>query len=115
MTVIADIVEKLDSKGIRSYVDSSEQHTPGWKFNQWEMKGVPIRIEIGPKDLDTNSLVIVKRNSRDKKSISINQNPVDQIVKELDVIQDDTDVGIANEVLKGEKKDGNIRILIVHV
>ena len=89
LTVIDDIVEKLDSKGIRSYVDSSDQHTPGWKFNQWEMKGVPIRIEIGPKDLDNNSLVIVKRNSRDKKNISINENPVDQIVKELDVIQDE--------------------------
>ena len=89
LTVIADIVEKLDSKGIRSYVDSSEQHTPGWKFNQWEMKGVPISIEIGPKDLDNNSLVIVKRNSRDKKNISINENPVDHIVKELDVIQDE--------------------------
>ena len=89
LTVIDDIVEKLDSKGIRSYVDSSEQHTPGWKFNQWEMKGVPIRIEIGPKDLDNNSFVIVKRNSRDKKNISINENPVDHIVKELDVIQDE--------------------------
>ena len=89
LTVIADIVEKLDSKGIRSYVDSSDQHTPGWKFNQWEMKGVPIRIEIGPKDLDNNSFVIVKRNSRDKKNISINENPVDHIVKELDVIQDE--------------------------
>ena len=89
LTVIDDIVEKLDSKGIRSYVDSSDQHTPGWKFNQWEMKGVPIRIEIGPKDLDNNSLVIVKRNSRDKKNISINENTVDQIVKELDVIQDE--------------------------
>ena len=89
LTVIGDIVEKLDSKGIRSYVDSSEQHTPGWKFNQWEMKGVPIRIEIGPKDLDNNSFVIVKRNSRDKKNISINENPVDHIVKELDVIQDE--------------------------
>ena len=100
LTVIADIVEKLDSKGIRSYVDSSEQHTPGWKFNQWEMKGVPIRIEIGPKDLDNNSFVIVKRNSRDKKNISINENPVDHIVKELDVIQDEL-----FEIAKSKHKD----------
>ena len=55
LAVIEDIVAKLDSKNIRSYVDSSDQHTPGWKFNQWEMKGVPIRIEIGPKDLEKNS------------------------------------------------------------
>ncbi len=87
--VINDIVEKFDSNNIRSYVDSSEQHTPGWKFNQWEMKGVPIRIEIGPKDLENNSLVVVKRNSKDKKNISINKNPVDQIVRELDIMQDE--------------------------
>ena len=89
LAVIEDIVAKLDSKNIRSYVDSSDQHTPGWKFNQWEMKGVPIRMEIGPKDLEKNSLVIVKRNSREKKNISINENPVDQIVKELDAMQDE--------------------------
>ena len=53
------------------------------------MKGVPIRIEIGPKDLENNSLVVVKRNSKDKKNISINENPVDQIVKELDIMQDE--------------------------
>ena len=53
------------------------------------MKGVPIRMEIGPKDLEKNSLVIVKRNSREKKNISINENPVDQIVKELDAMQDE--------------------------
>ena len=89
LAVIEDIVAKLDSKNIRSYVDSSDQHTPGWKFNQWEMKGVPIRMEIGPKDLEKNSLVIVKRNSREKKNISINENPVDQIGKELDAMQDE--------------------------
>ena len=87
--VIEKIKEQLDEKGVRSYVDSSEQHTPGWKFNQWEMKGVPIRVEIGPKDLDNNSLVVVKRNSRDKKNIAISDNPADSIIKELEVIQDE--------------------------
>ena len=87
--VIEKIKEQLDEKGVRSYVDSSEQHTPGWKFNQWEMKGVPIRVEIGPKDLDSDSLVVVKRNSRDKKNIAISDNPADSIIKELEVIQEE--------------------------
>ena len=87
--VIEKIKEQLDEKGVRSYVDSSEQHTPGWKFNQWEMKGVPIRVEIGPKDLDNDSLVVVKRNSRDKKNIAISDNPADSIIKELEVIQEE--------------------------
>ena len=87
--VIKKIKEQLDEKGVRSHVDSSEQHTPGWKFNQWEMKGVPIRVEIGPKDLDNNSLVVVKRNSRDKKNITISDNLADHIMRELEIIQDE--------------------------
>ena len=89
LSVIEDITKQLDGKGIRSYADSSENHTPGWKFNQWEMKGVPIRIEIGPKDLENNSLVVVKRTSRDKKNITINDNLSDHILKELNTIQDE--------------------------
>ena len=89
LSVIEDITKQLDGKGIRSYADSSENHTPGWKFNQWEMKGVPIRIEIGPKDLENNSLVVVKRTSRDKKNITINDNLSDHKLKELNAIQDE--------------------------
>ena len=87
MKVIEGVIKQLDAKGVRSYVDSSEQHTPGWKFNQWEMKGVPIRIEIGPKDLEKNSFVVVKRNSREKRDIPIDNNTAGEIVKELKTIQ----------------------------
>ena len=76
MSVIEDITKQLDGKGIRSYADSSENHTPGWKFNQWEMKGVPIRIEIGPKDLENNSFSNLNPyglefNKENKKTASI--------------------------------------------
>tara|TARA_B100001750_G_scaffold242688_1_gene256530 strand:+ start:605 stop:2044 length:1440 start_codon:yes stop_codon:yes gene_type:complete len=87
MKVIEGVIKQLDAKGVRSYVDSTEQHTPGWKFNQWEMKGVPIRIEIGPKDLEKNSFVVVKRNSREKRDIPIDNNTAGEIVKELKTIQ----------------------------
>ena len=87
MKVIEGVIKQLDAKGVRSYVDSTEQHTPGWKFNQWEMKGVPIRIEIGPKDLEKNSFVVVKRNSREKRDIPIDSNTAGEIVKELKTIQ----------------------------
>jgi prolyl-tRNA synthetase len=54
---------------IRSYVDLREDYTPGWKFNYWELKGVPIRIEIGPKDLKKKQVIVVRRDTRKKEIV----------------------------------------------
>ncbi len=43
-------------------LDDRDNYTPGWKYNHWEMKGVPIRLELGPKDLENNEVRLVKRN-----------------------------------------------------
>ena len=66
LKVSKEITEQFEKNNIRIIIDSNEQYTPGWKFNHWEMKGVPIRIEIGPKDLDKNSITDVKRNVKEK-------------------------------------------------
>ena len=50
----------------RVHVDDRESYTPGWKFNQWEMKGVSVRLEIGPKDLQREQCVLVRRDTREK-------------------------------------------------
>jgi prolyl-tRNA synthetase len=55
----------------RVYIDDREEYTPGYKFNEWELKGVPIRIEIGPRDLASNSVVVVRRDTGAKESVSI--------------------------------------------
>lgn len=60
----------LKRAGIRVELDDSDQ-SAGWKFNQWEMKGVPIRIEIGPKDIEKNQVVAVRRDKLEKEFISI--------------------------------------------
>lgn len=52
-------------------LDDREEYTPGWKFSEWELKGIPLRIEIGPKDLEKKSATIVKRNTGEKLQISI--------------------------------------------
>ncbi|XP_039131465.1 proline--tRNA ligase, chloroplastic/mitochondrial [Dioscorea cayenensis subsp. rotundata] len=52
----------LKTAGIKVKVDDSEQRTPGWKYNFWEMKGVPLRIEIGPRDVANASVVISRRD-----------------------------------------------------
>ena len=46
-------------KGVRFFIDDSDK-SPGWKFNQWELKGVPLRIELGPRDIKAKQVVVVK-------------------------------------------------------
>jgi len=62
-----EIKELLSEYRIK--LDDREEHTPGWKFNEWELKGVPIRIEIGPKDVEQNEVVVVRRDTLEKMKI----------------------------------------------
>jgi len=66
---VKEIEEKLESLNIRVHVDDREGLSPGYKFNDWELKGVPIRIEIGPKDIEKGSVVIAKRHDSEKSNI----------------------------------------------
>ncbi len=58
-------------KSIKSLVeiDENENYTPGWKFNYWELKGVPIRLELGPKDLEKKQVVLVRRDTNKKETV----------------------------------------------
>jgi prolyl-tRNA synthetase len=53
---------ELQTEGFRMEVDLDEEHSPGWKFNEHELRGVPVRIEIGPKDIENEQAVLVRRN-----------------------------------------------------
>ncbi|MBE6690205.1 MAG: proline--tRNA ligase [Ruminococcaceae bacterium] len=64
-----EIKDRLAST-LRVKLDDSDQST-GWKFSQYEMKGVPVRLEIGPKDIENNSCVLVSRVTREKKFVSL--------------------------------------------
>jgi prolyl-tRNA synthetase len=57
---------KTELAGIRVHVDNREGQTPGFKFNDWEMRGVPIRLEIGPKDVQNNTVALARRDVMDK-------------------------------------------------
>lgn len=61
MPVIERIVKELRAAGVRVHVDNREE-TPGYKFNDWEMRGVPVRLEIGPKDVANNKAVLARRD-----------------------------------------------------
>ena len=78
---IRDDIEKL---GFRVHVDEREGISPGYKFNDWEMKGVPLRIEIGPKDIEKQSFVLAKRIEKEKINISFNEiSKISEILEEI--------------------------------
>ncbi len=56
---------------VRLYVDDREQYTPGWKYNEHEMRGVPLRLEVGPKDVANTAVMSVRRDNRAKESIPL--------------------------------------------
>ena len=62
--------DRLLDKDIRVKLDDSDK-APGWKFSQYEMMGVPIRLEIGPKDIENNKCVLVRRDTREKISVPL--------------------------------------------
>jgi prolyl-tRNA synthetase len=73
---------------LRIKLDAREEYTPGWKFNEWELKGVPLRIEIGPRDIANNQVIVVRRDTGKKRIVKVN-GLQKEIVKDLDIIQKD--------------------------
>lgn len=81
-----EIYAQLKSAGIRVKVDDSDQ-TAGWKFNQWEMKGVPVRLEVGPKDIENKQVVLVRRDTHEKYIVPM-ETLTDTVKKLLDDIHE---------------------------
>lgn len=92
LSAASSVREVLKAAGIKVKIDDTDQRTPGWKFNFWEMKGVPLRIEIGPRDVSSGSVVISRRDVPGKQGkvfgISMEASSLVAYVKEkLDEIQ----------------------------
>jgi len=86
MTKAKEIYEKLKKKETAVVLDDRQEYTPGWKFNQWELKGVPIRIEIGPRDLKQKQVTMARRDTFQK--ITVKEDEVaDTLTKLLEEIQ----------------------------
>lgn len=74
------------SKEFRTELDARDNYTPGYKFNYWEMKGVPVRLEIGPRDIENNQCVLVRRDTLEKETVSL-ENVNKRIAELLEEIQ----------------------------
>ncbi len=68
----------LLAAGVRVKLDDRDQYTPGWKYNEWELRGVPVRVEIGPRDVAKSSVVCVRRDTREKLFV-----PADELAAKL--------------------------------
>lgn len=64
-----ELLEELKANGIRAHLDDRTQYTPGWKFNEWELKGVPLRAEIGPRNLREGTVTLSRRDSGGKEDV----------------------------------------------
>ena len=78
-----EIEKKLEKQ---NPILDDRDYSPGWKYNEWELKGIPIRIEIGPKDIEKNQVILVRRDNNEKKSVKI-LNLQKEIEASLDIIQ----------------------------
>lgn len=72
------IARELREKGLRVKVDDDPQHRPGWKFNEWELRGVPIRLALGPRDLEAQTVEVAWRHTGEKASY-----PLTEVMEQL--------------------------------
>ncbi len=88
-----ELKSQLEAAGIRMELDASD-NSAGWKFNQWEMKGVPLRIEVGPKDIEKGQVVVVRRDSLEKLFV-----PMDGLADSVRRLLDEVQQGMYDKAL----------------
>ena len=93
-----ELYETLKAAGIRVKLDDSEQ-SPGWKYSEYEMKGVPLRIEIGPRDIEEGHCVAVERHNRNKTFIPLGE-LVEKVNERLKAVHD----GMYEKALENQKR-----------
>ena len=86
-----ELVDRLKAAGIRVKIDTSD-NSPGWKFAEYEMKGVPLRVEIGPKDMENNQCMAVRRDNGEKSVISL-----DELETAVEKALEDVQAGLYNK------------------
>ncbi|RPA66813.1 proline--tRNA ligase [Cyclobacteriaceae bacterium YHN15] len=84
-----EILAKLRAKGLSVKFDNRDTHKPGWKFAEYELKGVPLRIAMGPRDLENNTVELARRDTLTKETINLAEVAIEDYVSELlDTIQE---------------------------
>jgi prolyl-tRNA synthetase len=84
---VAEIQKELKAQGVSVKLDNRDTFKPGFKFAEWELKGVPLRLSIGPRDLESNSVEIARRDTKEKEVFDLSAGLTSKIVELLDDIQ----------------------------
>ncbi|MGH9312956.1 MAG: proline--tRNA ligase [Vicinamibacterales bacterium] len=89
------IRDQLAASGVRVVLDDRDAYTPGWKFAEWEMRGVPLRLEIGPKDIEKGQVVLARRDTREKAFV-----PMDGLTAHVGVLLETIQRALYDRALK---------------
>ena len=82
-----DICVELKKNRISTFVDDSEQNSPGWKFAEYELQGIPVRLEIGPRDISNNICIAARRDTGEKQKLALDDTLAPSIGSLLETIQ----------------------------
>jgi len=99
---IEPIIKELQTKGFTVKFDDDTKRKPGWKFSQYELKGVPVRLAIGQRDLDNNTVELARRDTLEKKSYSF-----DGIADEIENLLDEIQKNLYTKALKFREENSH--------
>ena len=100
---VLEIKESLEKRGITVKYDNRDTHKPGWKFAEYEMKGVPIRLAIGMRDIENNTIEVARRDTLEKEIIEI-----DKIEEKVAVLLDQIQENLFNKAISFRKDNTHI-------
>ena len=92
---VAPLVKELRSKGISVKYDNRDTHKPGFKFNEYELKGVPVRLAIGQRDMDNGTFEVARRDTFEKETVK-----ADEVVAKIEFLMEDIQTNIHNKALE---------------
>jgi len=104
----------LLTKGVRVHIDDRLNYHPGWKYNYWELKGIPVRLELGPKDFDNQEVRCVKRNDGSKQQLKW-QDLTESVPKLLDQIQKEMYDKVSQQFKALQKEANNWQEFMAHL
>ncbi|ANT64420.1 MULTISPECIES: proline--tRNA ligase [Prosthecochloris] len=82
-----NVVDSLTADGISAFMDAGEQNSPGWKFAEYELQGIPLRIELGPRDIDKGVCIVARRDNGEKTTLNLGASLPGELQKLLDTMQ----------------------------
>lgn len=117
MTALEKIEQELKEAGVRVHFDKRDNLTPGFKFNEWELKGVPLRLEVGPRDLEKGKATVVRRDTGEKFEVDLAA-LAQEIPASLEFIQKDmllrAEDHLNANIREAESLDEMVKILDEH-